>query len=75
MRLQVSKVVKLLRWEQHIYLRRTGGVLWDLLVSHRPRMCVCEYTSRTFALHLANRVSWFYCCVWSEKCVKKNYVR
>ena len=54
-------------------LRHTGGSLWDLLVPHRPEMCMCEYISRTFALHLANRVSWFCCCVWSEKCVKKNH--
>ena len=26
----------------------------------------------TFALQLANRVSWFCCCVWSENVLKKN---
>ena len=44
-------------------LRRTGGSLWDLLVPHRPGMCVCEY--------IVNHVSWFCCCVWSENVFKK----
>ena len=48
-----------------------GVPVGSLSPTSTKNVCVCVYISRTFVLQLANRVSWFCCCVWSEKCVKK----